>query len=186
MALTFERIIDELIKDNKQFIKPYLKSYQEKQKLTSKEINEGLGVKSNGGGMWSIYTGKNICEQFPTKELWGKLQNILKFDLEYEKVAQTFNPQMGLTDVWRDIDFYKETRIHPTQKPISLIKRLISASSNEGDLILDPFGGSASTAISCRLLNRKYISIEIDEKYFNASLTRLETIANPLKNMTIV
>jgi site-specific DNA-methyltransferase (adenine-specific) len=93
---------------------------------------------------------------------------------------------MGLTDVWRDIDFYKETRIHPTQKPISLIKRLISASSNEGDLILDPFGGSASTAISCRLLNRKYISIEIDEKYFNASLARLETLENPLKNMTIV
>ena len=36
-----------------------------------------LGVKSNGGGMWSIYTGKNICEQFPTKEIWTKLEDIL-------------------------------------------------------------------------------------------------------------
>ena len=51
-----------IIKDNKQFIKPYLKEHQEKQKLSSKEINELLGVKSNGGGMWSIYTGKIVTE----------------------------------------------------------------------------------------------------------------------------
>ena len=68
-----------IIKDNKQFVKPFLKEHQEKLKLSSKDINEALGVKSNGGGMWSIYTGKNICEQFPTKELWEKLQSILKF-----------------------------------------------------------------------------------------------------------
>ena len=45
--------------------------------VTAKEINEMLGVKSNGGGMWSIYTGKNVCKQLPTEELWGKLQKIL-------------------------------------------------------------------------------------------------------------
>jgi DNA modification methylase len=93
------------IKDNKQFVKPFLKEYPEKEGLSAKEINEALGVKSNGGGMWSIYTGKNVCEQFPTRDLWTKLQSILKFDLNYDKVAQTFNPQMGITDVWRDIDF---------------------------------------------------------------------------------
>lgn len=58
--------------------------------------------------MWSIYAGKNICEQFPTEEMWDKLKDILEFDLEYKSVAQTFNSQMGLTDVWRDIDFYEE------------------------------------------------------------------------------
>lgn len=175
-----------IIKDNKKFIKPFLKSHQEKQNLSSKEINEKLGVKSNGGGMWSIYTGKNICEQFPTKELWDKLQNILQFKLDYNKVAQTFNPQMGITDVWRDIDFYKEARIHPTQKPIPLIKRLINASSNEGDLVLDPFGGSGSTAISCLTLNRKYISIELDEKYYEESIKRLQAVENPLKTLISV
>ena len=66
-----------ITKDNKQFIKPFLKEHQLKQGLSSKQINEALGVKSNGGGMWSIYTGKNICEQFPTNELWNKLQEIL-------------------------------------------------------------------------------------------------------------
>lgn len=175
-----------IIKDNKQFVKPFLKEHQEKLKLSSKDINEALGVKSNGGGMWSIYTGKNICEQFPTKELWEKLQSILKFDLNYEKVAQTFNPQMGLTDIWRDIDFYKENRVHPTQKPLSLIKRLLLASSNEGDLVVDPFAGSGSTAIASIHLNRNFITIDSDENYYNEVLRRIEAIKNPLNSLISV
>lgn len=175
-----------IIKDNKQFVKPFLKAHQEKLKLSSKNINEALGVKSNGGGMWSIYTGKNICEQFPTKELWEKLQSILKFELNYEEVAQTFNPQMGLTDIWRDIDFYKESRVHPTQKPLILIKRLLLASSNEGDLVVDPFAGSGSTAIASIHLNRNYITIDSDESYYNEVLKRIDAIKNPLKSFISV
>jgi DNA modification methylase len=173
-----------IIKDNKQMIKPFLKEQQEKMGLSSKQINEGLGVKSNGGGMWSIYTGKNVCEQFPTKELWEKLKDLLQFEIPYEKVAQTFNPEMGITDVWRDIDFYKEKRFHPTQKPMTLIKRLISASSNENDLVVDPFGGSGSTALSSLLLNRDFITIEMDEGYYTTIKQRIEEINNPLKNFT--
>jgi DNA modification methylase len=172
-----------ITKDNKQFVKPFLKEHQEKQGLTAKEINEALGVKSNGGGMWSIYTGKNVCEQFPTKELWEKLQAILKFDLNYESVAQTFNPQMGLTDIWRDIDFYKESRVHPTQKPLTLIKRLILASSNEGDLVVDPFAGSGSTAIASLQLKRNFITIDLDETYYNEVLKRIDTVENPLSSL---
>ncbi len=175
-----------IIKDNKQFVKPFLKEHQEKLKLSSKDINEALGVKSNGGGMWSIYTGKNICEQFPTKELWEKLQSILKFELDYEKVAQTFNPQMGLTDIWRDIDFYKEKRVHPTQKPLPLIKRLLLASSNEGDLVVDPFAGSGSTAIAAIQLNRNYITIDSDESYYNEVLQRIDAVNNPLNSLISV
>jgi len=162
-----------IIKDNKQFIKPFLKGHQEKLGLSSKDINEALGVKSNGGGMWSIYTGKNVCEQFPTRDLWEKLQTILKFDLEYSKVAQTFNPEMGITDIWRDIDFYKENRVHPTQKPLSLIKRLIQASSNENDLVVDPFAGSGTTAIACLNTNRQFIVMEKEQKYYDIILKRV-------------
>lgn len=171
-----------IIKDNKQFVKPFLKERQQAKGLTSKQINEALGVKSNGGGMWSIYTGKNICEQFPTEELWGKLSKILDFDCPYKKVAQTFNPQMGYTDVWTDIDFYVEKHLHPTQKPIKLIRRLIEASSNEGDVVLDPFSGSGSTQVSCIQLNRHYIGIELDENYYNIGLDRIkkETAYLPL------
>ena len=51
--------------------------------------------------MWSIYTGDNVCEQLPTPEYWDKLQAILEFTYPYERLAITFNPQMGYTDVER-------------------------------------------------------------------------------------
>ena len=168
-----------IIKDSKPFIKKILKEKQQLLGLSAKEINEKLGVKSNGGGMWSIYTGNNICEQVPTAELWQKLQEILQFDYPYEKIAQTFNPQMGITDVWRDIDFYTEKRFHPTQKPIKLIKRLIQASSNENDLVLDPFGGSGATALASLTLKRQFITIEIDENYYKIIKERVGEVLEP-------
>lgn len=169
-----------IIKDNKKFVKPYLKERQAALGLTSKQINEALGVKSNGGGMWSIYTGKNVCEQFPTKELWEKLSKILDFNLEYERVSQTYNAQMGYTDVWRDIDFYSEERYHPTQKPIKLIKRLIKASSNPEDIVLDPFTGCASTQLAAYDLKRNYLGFELDTKYFKIAKQRLFERKNQL------
>lgn len=172
-----------ITKDNKKFVKPFLKERQQALGLKAKEINELLGVKSNGGGMWSIYTGKNVCEQFPTKELWTKLEKVLDFKLPYESVAQTFNPQMGVTDIWRDIDFYKEKRVHSTQKPLKLIQRLILASSNEGDLVLDPFAGSGSTVLASIQLKRDYITFETDEKYYQEVLKRIEDVKNPLGNL---
>lgn len=122
--------------------------------------------------MWSIYTGKNVCEQFPTKDIWDKLQTTLDFKMPYEKVAQTFNPQPGFTDVWNDIDFYSEKRIHPTQKPLKLIERIVSASSNPGDLVLDPFAGSGSTLIACEKLGRKCVTIEMNDKYIQGIVDR--------------
>ncbi|MDE5648238.1 MAG: site-specific DNA-methyltransferase [Muribaculaceae bacterium] len=168
-----------IVKDNKKFVKTFLKDRQKAAGLTAKQINEALGVKSNGGGMWSIYTGNNVCEQFPTKELWGKLAEILHFDLSYEKVSQTFNAQMGFTDVWRDIDFYEEKRYHPTQKPIKLIKRLICASSNKGDIVLDPFVGGGSTPVVATLLERNFLGFEVEKKYYEAAMQRIEELKSP-------
>lgn len=72
-----------MIKDNKKFVKDFLKRRQKALGLTAKQINEYLGVKSNGGGMWSIYTGNNVCEQFPTEELWNKLSELLQYNCPY-------------------------------------------------------------------------------------------------------
>ena len=157
-----------LVKDNKEFSRQLLKGRQKALGLTAKAINEALGVKSNGGGMWSIYTGKNICEQFPTRDLWKKLETVLQFEYPYDKIAQTFNPQMGLNDVWTDIDFYAEKRYHPTQKPLALIRRLIAASSNEGDIIIDPFAGSGATLIAAEQMGRRSYSIELETSYIEA------------------
>ena len=157
-----------LTKNNIEFSRNLLKRRQKELGISAKEINERLGVKSNGGGMWSIYTGKNICEQFPTREIWGKLQTILEFDYPYDRIAQTFNPIMGHSDVWTDIDFYNEKRYHPTQKPVKLIERLLQTSSNIGDKVLDPFAGSGSTLISAEHLGRVSYNVEMDDTYVDA------------------
>ncbi|MFM6813276.1 MAG: DNA-methyltransferase, partial [Dolichospermum sp.] len=155
------------------FVKKLLKERQKQLGLTSLEINQKLGVKVNGGGMWSLYTGNNILAQIPTKEMWEKLQVILQFTHPYEDIAPVFNIEMGITDVWRDIDFYQEERYHPTQKPIKLIERIIKASSHENMIVLDPFMGSGSTALACLNLNRHYIGIEREEKYLQVAQSRI-------------
>lgn len=126
--------------------------------------------------MWSIYTGNNVCKQLPTKEIWNKLSNILDFDVPYNNIQITFNAQMGLTDVWSDINFYSQKRIHPTQKPETLINRLVLASSNPNDKVLDPFMGSGTTAVSCKKNNRNFIGFEIDERYYLNSIKRIQEL----------
>lgn len=64
-------------------------------------------------------------------------------------------------------------RKHPTEKPKELMKILVENSSNEGDLVLDPFMGVGSTGVACKELNRDFIGIEIDERYFNIAKKRL-------------
>lgn len=63
--------------------------------------------------------------------------------------------------------------IHPTAKPVALMELLIKQSSNEGDLVLDPFAGGGSTLIAARNLNRHYLGYEIDEQYYNMAKEKL-------------
>ena len=133
--------------------------------------------------MWSIYTGDNICEQVPTKELWGRLQAVLGFEYPYERFAQVFNTQMGLSDVWTDIDFYEEKRFHPTQKPQKLIRRIIAASTNPEDSILDPFAGSGAVAVAAEMMNRSCVSIERDKDLFHVIRSRIASVKDPLRLM---
>lgn len=67
----------------------------------------------------------------------------------------------------------KEYENHPSQKPEALLERIIKASSNENDMVLDPFGGSFSTSAVCQKLNRKSISIELEEEYIKNGIRRL-------------
>jgi site-specific DNA-methyltransferase (adenine-specific) len=62
---------------------------------------------------------------------------------------------------------------HPTQKPLALLERLLLAASNEGDIVLDPFLGSGTTAIACALLGRKCVGVESDAAHAELAETRL-------------
>jgi site-specific DNA-methyltransferase (adenine-specific) len=76
------------------------------------------------------------------------------------------------TDIISEVrDHY--SAIHPTQKPVRLLKRLLALVSEEGNLVLDPFLGSASTAIAAALTERNYLGFEIDKEYYEAAQKRL-------------
>ena len=65
-------------------------------------------------------------------------------------------------------------KTHPTEKPVELMKVLIQNSSNVGDIIFDPFMGTASTGIACQETGRNFLGIEIDKKYFDIAKERIE------------
>lgn len=65
-------------------------------------------------------------------------------------------------------------KTHPTEKPVELLEILIGNSSNENDLILEPFLGTGSCAVACQNLNRRFIGIEIDKEYFEIAQKRIK------------
>lgn len=65
---------------------------------------------------------------------------------------------------------------HPTQKPLELLRRIILASTNKGDVILDPFTGSSTTGIMALELGRKFIGIDLEKEYLDLSIKRLEQV----------
>lgn len=71
---------------------------------------------------------------------------------------------------------FKKTRneLHPTQKPVDMTEYLIGKFSDEGDLILDPFMGSGTTAIACLNTDRQYIGFELDKDYYNIAQDRIK------------
>ena len=64
--------------------------------------------------------------------------------------------------------------IHDTEKPIDLMKVLIENSSKENDVVFDPFMGIGSTPIAAKLLNRKYIGVELDPQYYDVAVARVD------------
>ena len=69
-----------------------------------------------------------------------------------------------------------DKKLHPSDKPVELMKILVANSSNDGDTILDPFMGAGSVGVACSEIGkRKFIGIEIDENYFNIAKERIES-----------
>lgn len=165
-------------KDAKPFVKNILKQKQKEAGLSTKEIKEKMGFPLNGGGNWTKYCGNTEFPLLPTEEHWNKIRNILNIDIEYNSIKEVYNPILGLTNVWSDINFYIKDRKHTCQKPLSLSERLISIFSNEGDLVYIPFAGSGSEIISCINNNRDYIATETNKEYIdNIIIKRIEEIA---------
>jgi adenine-specific DNA-methyltransferase len=98
--------------------------------------------------------------------------------IDYRKTPpQPYKTHKVPSNVWEfsrvrfKMDEYEN---HPTQKPHSLMERIILASSNPGDLVLDPFSGSFSTGYACKVNDRKFIGFDLNEDYIKIGIRRLE------------
>jgi site-specific DNA-methyltransferase (adenine-specific) len=79
----------------------------------------------------------------------------------------------------------KERTGYPTQKPLALLEKIIKASSNKGDVILDPFCGCATTCVAAQQLGRKWIGIDIEEKAVEILFERLESVTGTVGENTL-
>ncbi|GAP72087.1 DNA methylase N-4/N-6 domain protein [Candidatus Symbiothrix dinenymphae] len=102
--------------------------------------------------------------------------------------TQTLNPLGRQPDDWWQIQpiapSAKERTGYPTQKPLALLHRIIKASSNEGDIVMDPFCGCATTCVAAQQLGRKWIGIDIEEQAVGILVERLSDDAGLFKNFT--
>ncbi len=96
-------------------------------------------------------------------------------DLKKNEYKGCFTPKRNFTDVWTfPITSSSEDTYHPTQKPISILNRIIQTSSRKGDTVLDPFMGSGTTGVASVAFRRNFIGYELDEKYFKIAKDRIE------------
>ena len=118
--------------------------------------------------------------------MWLKSQptfsmNRLDYDYKHEPILYGWNKKHEFygngkfnKSVW-EIEKPRESKLHPTMKPIELIVNAIQNSSKDDDIVLDVFGGSGSTLIACEQTNRRCFMMELDPKYVDVIINRWET-----------
>lgn len=98
---------------------------------------------------------------------YGSQQDYVSDSANYPKDVIEFGPD--------------PVKLHPTQKPLELMRYMVRTYSNPGDLVLDPFMGSGTTAVACVLEKRNFIGFETNEAYFNLANKRLRDLTGPFK-----
>ena len=101
-----------------------------------------------------------------------------RYEILHEKGNQ-------MRSVWAINTPKKEEKIfgkHPTQKSLDLLRRIIIASTNENDLVLDPFAGSCTTGVACKIYGRKFVGIDVEKEYLEVGKKRIESVKSLLKN----
>ena len=157
----------------------------------SEWLPECYRVLKNGTHAYFMINSTNLTEMLIEVEKAGfKIHNILIWkknnctpsqfymkNCEYiifcRKGKAKYINNMGGSKTVHDFNNIIGNKVHPTEKPVELMSVYVENSSNENDIVLDPFMGAGSTGVACLKLNRKFIGIEIDAKYFDIAKNRL-------------
>lgn len=146
-------------------------------KLGYKILNVIVWVKPNPAPNLSCRVFTHAAELV----IWARKTQKSHQTYNYELMKKINNGRQ-MTDVWvlpTVAKWEKELGKHPTQKPLSLLYRIILASTHPGEWILDPFCGSATTGVAAGLLGRKFLGIDREDEYLNLAMRRRKAIDNP-------
>lgn len=113
--------------------------------------------------------------------IWARREKKVSHLYNYE-LMKTINGGEQMRDVWTMpaiARWEKRYGKHPTQKPLSLLCRILLASTNEHDWVLDPFTGSSTTGIACSLLNRRFLGIDKKKEFLELSVKRFTECQAP-------
>lgn len=146
------------------------------QKKTGSRTVTGMAGHWFTNIQWSLPTEENyqwLCQLFNTGDneyLSRRYEDLRK---EYENFRPTFNGPPGIGTVWPIPAWNHEADWHPTPKPEALLQRIISTTSNEGDLVADFFMGSGTTAMVAAQLGRRWFGCDISKEYVEMALDRI-------------
>jgi len=148
------------------------------QQLGFKILNDIIWFKPNASPNLSCRYFTHSTETI----IWSAKNEKSKHTFNYELMKQLGNGKQ-MRNLWEISPPQPKEKIHgkhPTQKPLKLLERILLASTNEEDVVLDPFNGSGSTGVAALRLGRKYIGIEISGEYLDLTINRLEDeLINP-------
>ncbi len=165
-----------------------MKYFNLKNRITW-EREKGRGAKANwknaSEDLWFFTVSDEFTFNLEAVKIKRKVLAPYKEDGKPKDWKRSKNGNFRLThpsNLWNDltVPFWSmpENTTHPTQKPEKLLAKIILASTNENDLILDPFAGSGTTSVVAKKLNRNFVGIETDEKYCLLTEKRLALAEN--------
>ena len=89
--------------------------------------------------------------------------------------------KLGQPNVWEEPRVAPQRKVHPTEKPTALIRRIIEQSSQAGELVIDPFAGSSSTLVAAYQMNREAWGCELDKEYYGQGVLKLEKLGKLMR-----
>ena len=129
----------------------------------------------NAGGTYNpqMTEGKPFKRKSKNKEGYVGKKNDHGYGLKPRKEFENKGTRYPKSILNISRDFSAQQQVHPTQKPVPLMEWLIKTYSNSGEMVLDNCMGSGSTGIACMKLNRQFIGIEMDNKYYKIASDRI-------------
>jgi len=190
------KAIDKRLRVEREVVKPHERQNYKKggagfRELGNNDIRTDYNITSSNTDIGQKYEGSKLGFQpKPAREIIvvamkpfkekSYIDKVLNFEELPENIQRTYPLIQTPKPSKKEKQIGVDKNIHPTVKPIKLMSYLITLFTREGDYVLDPFMGSGTTGLACKLLNREFIGIDFTEEYVEIAKERLEVTKEEL------